>query len=413
MSRNGDSNDLAFAQANQAGRLVIKAALGEDIRCIPIHNEDITYDELVLMMQRVFRGKVNTGDEVLIKYKDEDGDLVTIFDSSDLTYAIHCSKTLRLTLFVNSQPKQLTSEEARNMRRELQDIRNRINQLLDGLDAVPVAAADIDAAAISADAKQGSASGPSAASSGSGREFDPLTASQKAGRDMRPPSTGSVDTGAQNVSSGSVPDGTDGVVSSSQQRPPSQPQQPHPAGGYRQPQQQGYMQPGIQAGYSTEPQRDQQALQPVRAGYPAPRPGYGPPQPSPVSSGYDPRRAAPGVHQPGSGSPSPQHQMYGQPPPGPPGAAAFGPPVPQGQAMPGQLGQTGGYPPPTASGYTGQPLPQQQQQYAQQQQQQQPPHGAFAPPQPSANVGGQPNPYARGGVYGQYPQPHGQYPPAQ
>lgn len=28
-----------------------------------------------------------------------DGDLVTIFDSSDLTYAIHCSKTLKLTLF--------------------------------------------------------------------------------------------------------------------------------------------------------------------------------------------------------------------------------------------------------------------------------------------------------------------------
>jgi len=28
-----------------------------------------------------------------------DGDLVTIFDSSDLTYAINCSKTLKLTLF--------------------------------------------------------------------------------------------------------------------------------------------------------------------------------------------------------------------------------------------------------------------------------------------------------------------------
>jgi len=28
-----------------------------------------------------------------------DGDLVTIFDSSDLTYAIHCSNTLKLTLF--------------------------------------------------------------------------------------------------------------------------------------------------------------------------------------------------------------------------------------------------------------------------------------------------------------------------
>jgi len=61
----------SFPHVSEAGRLVIKVSLGDDIRCIPIHNEDITYDELVLMMQRVFRGKVNTGDDVLIKYKDE------------------------------------------------------------------------------------------------------------------------------------------------------------------------------------------------------------------------------------------------------------------------------------------------------------------------------------------------------
>lgn len=52
-------------------------------RRIPIHNEAITYDELVLMMQRVFRGKLNSTDDITIKYKDEDGDLITIFDSSD------------------------------------------------------------------------------------------------------------------------------------------------------------------------------------------------------------------------------------------------------------------------------------------------------------------------------------------
>ena len=37
------------------GRLIIKATLGDDIRRIPIHNEDMTYDDLILMMQRVFR----------------------------------------------------------------------------------------------------------------------------------------------------------------------------------------------------------------------------------------------------------------------------------------------------------------------------------------------------------------------
>ena len=32
-------------------KVIIKASLGDDIRRIPIHNDDLTYDELVLMMQ--------------------------------------------------------------------------------------------------------------------------------------------------------------------------------------------------------------------------------------------------------------------------------------------------------------------------------------------------------------------------
>jgi protein TFG len=50
---------------------VSQAQLGDDVRRIPIHNEAITYDELVLMMQRVFRGKLSSSDEITIKYKDE------------------------------------------------------------------------------------------------------------------------------------------------------------------------------------------------------------------------------------------------------------------------------------------------------------------------------------------------------
>uniref|UniRef100_A0A2K5LS93 PB1 domain-containing protein n=1 Tax=Cercocebus atys TaxID=9531 RepID=A0A2K5LS93_CERAT len=90
-------------QLNLSGKLIMKAQLGEDIPQIPIHNEDIniTYDELVLMMQRVFRGKLLSNVEVTIKYNDKDDDLITIFDSSDLSFAIQCSRTLKLTLFVN------------------------------------------------------------------------------------------------------------------------------------------------------------------------------------------------------------------------------------------------------------------------------------------------------------------------
>jgi len=69
---NGISNEgNPQPQWGLGGKLIIKAQLKDDIRRIPIHNEDITYDELVLMMQRVFRGKLEATDDVLIKYKDE------------------------------------------------------------------------------------------------------------------------------------------------------------------------------------------------------------------------------------------------------------------------------------------------------------------------------------------------------
>lgn len=121
-------------QLDLSGKLIIKAQLGDDIRRIPIHNEDITYDELLLMMQRVFRGQLQSSDEVTIKYKDEDDDLITIFDSSDLSFAIQCSRILKLTLFVNGQPRPLESSQVKHLRKELIQLRNRINSLLDRLE---------------------------------------------------------------------------------------------------------------------------------------------------------------------------------------------------------------------------------------------------------------------------------------
>ena len=67
----GRAKEDSYPQLDLTGKLIIKVQLGDDIRRIPIHNEDITYDELVLMMQRVFRGQLDSNDEVTIKYKDE------------------------------------------------------------------------------------------------------------------------------------------------------------------------------------------------------------------------------------------------------------------------------------------------------------------------------------------------------
>jgi hypothetical protein len=59
--------------------LGFQAQLNDDIRRIPIHNDAITYDELVLMMQRVFRGQLDNTDDITIKYKDEGINQLLIF----------------------------------------------------------------------------------------------------------------------------------------------------------------------------------------------------------------------------------------------------------------------------------------------------------------------------------------------
>uniref|UniRef100_A0A5S6QFF9 PB1 domain-containing protein n=1 Tax=Trichuris muris TaxID=70415 RepID=A0A5S6QFF9_TRIMR len=114
--------------------LIIKAALGDDIRKIPIQNDDITYDELILMMQRVFKDQLNPVDEVTVKYKDEDGDLITVLDNSDLAFAIQCNRVLRLTLFVNSKPQKVALTNGELIRGKISQIFNVATSLLECLD---------------------------------------------------------------------------------------------------------------------------------------------------------------------------------------------------------------------------------------------------------------------------------------
>ncbi|KAF5292886.1 hypothetical protein FQR65_LT11138 [Abscondita terminalis] len=132
------------AELDLSGKVIIKVQLGEDIRRIPIHNDAITYDELVLMMQRIFNGKLSANDDISIKYKDEDGDLITINDSSDLSFAIQCSRVLKLIILMNSEislsedktKNSIIHSELANVKSELRIIRDQVNKLLDSLDSV-------------------------------------------------------------------------------------------------------------------------------------------------------------------------------------------------------------------------------------------------------------------------------------
>ncbi|XP_066148099.1 protein TFG-like isoform X1 [Euwallacea fornicatus] len=125
-----------------SGKLIIKVQFGDDIRRIPIHNDAITYDELVLMMQRVFRGKLSATEEITLKYKDEDGDLVTIFDSTDLSFAIQCSRILKLQVLLNSELKAekscISQTEVANLKNQIKTIRDQVNKLLDCFDTVKI-----------------------------------------------------------------------------------------------------------------------------------------------------------------------------------------------------------------------------------------------------------------------------------
>lgn len=68
-----------------------------------------------------------------------DGDLITIFDSSDLSFAIQCSRILKLQiLFNNKQSKDSTLplmvNDVAEIKSQLRTIRDKVNKLLDVLD---------------------------------------------------------------------------------------------------------------------------------------------------------------------------------------------------------------------------------------------------------------------------------------
>jgi len=136
-----------------SGQLVIKAQLGDDIRKMMIHNEDLTFNgnknltktfflnfslELVLMMERIFTGKISNSDELTIKYLDNDGDKITLLNDSDLNVALHFHKLLRLFVIVNGNEQINVNSTDKNLdtktfHNELQELKNSVQTILDRL----------------------------------------------------------------------------------------------------------------------------------------------------------------------------------------------------------------------------------------------------------------------------------------
>ncbi|CAL1262717.1 unnamed protein product [Larinioides sclopetarius] len=361
----GGTEEGGYAQLDLSGKLIIKAQLGDDIRRIPIHNEDITYDELVLMMQRVFRGKLNADDEVLIKYRDEDGDLISIFDSSDLSFAIQCSRILKLTIFVNGHPEPLQSDEVKHIRTELQKIRNQVNQLIDQLEPrAPLPGSRVENEKGVANAQANNT--PNAAAP---KEFDPLSTKEGGGEGRNKVATSF---GLQEDGRGGSPDSISSLGSSASQKQPQQMQQgvPPPTSMYQTQPHQVYVSsqnnPGVPShhyfpgsgGPGPHQQQQQQQQQPqspassVGSGFAPPPPsGYGSSQPAP---GYGSYQQNPQMQQAQYGQPQPSQGQQQQMPQQVRGSPFAGPPT----SVPSQ-GQTGAPSPyqggpPTSQAFQGQ-----------------------------------------------------------
>jgi len=88
--------------------VILKARHGSDMRKLSLrHNHDLAFNDLVLMMQRVFKLKSST--PLVLKYRDQDGDLITLTDDDDLGLALRTENVLRIEVMEGSSESSATS----------------------------------------------------------------------------------------------------------------------------------------------------------------------------------------------------------------------------------------------------------------------------------------------------------------
>lgn len=108
-----------------------------------------------------------------------DGDLITIFDSSDLSFAIQCSRILKLQILMNDDKDedktstQVNSADVLGIKVQLRSIRDQVNKILDCLDGDRSSLPTTKEAVTETNVPNGEEVIP-AASSVNPREFDPL-----------------------------------------------------------------------------------------------------------------------------------------------------------------------------------------------------------------------------------------------
>ncbi|KAI8078719.1 uncharacterized protein BX664DRAFT_342547 [Halteromyces radiatus] len=349
------------------GDIVIKCRFGKDIRRLTI-NQAPTYDELCLMMCRIF--KLPNTEDITLKYTDNENDLISLIDDNDITHAISQSNLLKVTIL----DKASLDTVAPGVLPE--DLRLQLTSLRDSLDSI---------LRYVPDTKSGGSQAPQPAIDPKYKPLSSAELDESNGPRSNLASKGSTD--ALSTSSNGETGKQTPTIKNNMYLPPGTPKQ------------MPMKSPGLQSMH----QSGQYGQRPSPLNYPS----YGPPQGSPSApatpqSGFQPnnvnnklagpfmntRPPPPPMQQQGQrqqngyivpGTPLSQHQIPLHPPqqrPPPPQqqqSTSTPPPPQQLQSQPQVQGQPQPQP----------PLQQQQQQQQQPQQAQQPQQVSQLPPQGS------------------------------
>ncbi|VDK86663.1 unnamed protein product [Litomosoides sigmodontis] len=127
---------MNFQKMVSNGKVVtttLKARYGSDVRKMTIHHsDDMSYNDLVLMMQRIF--KLQSSVNISLKYKDEDGDYITLADDTDLLLALQTET--KLSIIVLSDETDFT--QAMKLENQLEVVRDTAVSILETLKAIKI-----------------------------------------------------------------------------------------------------------------------------------------------------------------------------------------------------------------------------------------------------------------------------------
>ena len=117
--------------------VILKVRLGDDIRRMVLYNTYISYDDFLLMLERVYDGKLKSSDNVTLKYYDEDNDLITIAGDWDFANARKYAQRgiVKMVVYVNGQDKFVDTKQPLGIRKELTEVRDKVLSLVDALES--------------------------------------------------------------------------------------------------------------------------------------------------------------------------------------------------------------------------------------------------------------------------------------